>query len=145
MPYDPEESRRRQQLAARLVDREVYANVGFMVEYILQQEDYDGAPFTIDDVENLYVCEGCGECNSHDQDLECPESGDVEDWGPAEVYEWWMVSHWLIRRLAEMGHAVILEQQIWGRPTTGQAIALDCSVQAIALSVWGDEDPENTP
>lgn len=52
----------------------------------------------------------------------------------SEVYEHWIVSNWLGRKLTEQGHTVreVLGMTIWGRPTTGQAIAMDGVILGIA-------------
>ena len=46
---------------------------------------------------------------------------------PQEVFEWWIVTEYLYRKLKEKG-CVVLEwgnNHYWGRCTTGQAILLD--------------------
>lgn len=52
----------------------------------------------------------------------------------SEVYEHWIVSNWLGRKLTEQGHTVreIFNMTIWGRPTTGQAISMDGVILGIA-------------
>lgn len=53
----------------------------------------------------------------------------------ADVYEHWVVSDWLARKLDEAGHPIardFLGLTIWGRPTTGQGIALDSVILEIA-------------
>ena len=51
-----------------------------------------------------------------------------------EVYEHWIVTEWLQRKLAEKGHPTgeVCGLTIWGRPTTGQAISMDGVMLAIA-------------
>jgi len=51
-----------------------------------------------------------------------------------EIYEYWAVSSWFGRKLAEKGEAVadVLDFTVWGRCTTGQAILLDGVVCSIA-------------
>lgn len=52
-----------------------------------------------------------------------------------EVYEHWIVSHWLGERLADMGEKVDFDFAglvIWARTTTGQAICMDYVIQQIA-------------
>lgn len=58
-----------------------------------------------------------------------------------EVYEHWIVSDWLARKLVD--HCEIVENDfhgltIWGRTCTGQAIALDRVIQIIAFEIYGD-------
>ena len=51
-----------------------------------------------------------------------------------EIYEIWIVSHWLARQLEE--HSQITWEWndvcFWGRMTTGQSIAMDHVIQQIA-------------
>ena len=58
-----------------------------------------------------------------------------------EVYEHWIVSDFLGRKLEEQGETVrtVLGLTIWGRCCTGQAIALDYVIQRIAVDLWGEE------
>lgn len=50
-----------------------------------------------------------------------------------EIYEHWIVSDWLGRKLSERGHIVenYLGMTIWGRPCTGQAIYMDGVMEQI--------------
>jgi hypothetical protein len=54
---------RNQDIKSNLVRRDVFANVTMMVSYILEQDDYRNAPFTYEDIENLYA-HVCPECDS---------------------------------------------------------------------------------
>ena len=58
-----------------------------------------------------------------------------------EVYEQWIVSDFLGRKLEAQGETVrtVLGLTIWGRCCTGQAIALDYVIQRVAVDLWGDE------
>lgn len=58
-----------------------------------------------------------------------------------EVYEHWLVSNWLSRKLKEKGETTgeLCGLTIWGRGCTGQSICLDHVIQEIALELWGDE------
>lgn len=51
----------------------------------------------------------------------------------SEIYEHWIVSDWLGRKLSERGHVVesYLGLTIWGRPCTGQAIYMDGVMEQI--------------
>ena len=52
-----------------------------------------------------------------------------------EVYEHWIVSDYLARKLEAYGHPIardFLGLTVWGRPTTGQSIALDSVILEIA-------------
>ena len=54
---------------------------------------------------------------------------------PKEVFEWWMVSDFLCNKLKEKGCAVLSNENIWGRTTTGQAILLDCVISQICADM----------
>lgn len=52
-----------------------------------------------------------------------------------EVYEHWIVSNWLAKRLEAAGYPIardFLGFTIWGRPTTGQSISMDSVILEIA-------------
>lgn len=62
------------------------------------------------------------------------EKFDVEP-DRSEVYEHWIVSNWFADKLEAKGHPVardFLGMTIWGRPTTGQSIAMDHVILTIA-------------
>lgn len=64
-------------------------------------------------------------CNEHEIDTD-----DFEN----EVYEHWIVSSWLARKLSERGHVVcndFMGLTIWGRCCTGQAIYMDGVIEDI--------------
>lgn len=69
-------------------------------------------------------------CNRFDLDLD-----------PTEVYEYWIVSSWLYKRLEERGECVgeFAGMSIWGRTCTGQAIYLDGVIREIAAALYGDK------
>ena len=57
-----------------------------------------------------------------------------------EVYEHWIVSDYLARKLEAYGHPIardFLGLTVWGRPTTGQSIALDSVILEIARDALG--------
>lgn len=59
----------------------------------------------------------------------------------SEVYEHWIVSDWLARKLKERGYVVgeLCGLTIWGRQCTGQAIYLDYGIQQIAMELWPED------
>lgn len=74
--YRDYNSLKNQEIKQKFVDREIYANVGTMVEFILNCKT-NGAPFTLDDIENFwqypeYSHRDTGECFSGgtEEDLE---------------------------------------------------------------------------
>jgi hypothetical protein len=56
------------------------------------------------------------------------------DYEYTDVYEHWVVSDWLSRRLAEKGEVIgeVCGLTIWGRCTSGQAISIDGVITEIA-------------
>lgn len=66
----------------------------------------------------------------------CLEFGiDISDMEskPHEIYEWWIVSDYLFRKLKKYGEPVLEwgNNYYWGRTTTGQAISLDYVISQI--------------
>lgn len=166
------DSLKNHEIKRRFVQREVYACVTSMVEYILKKSFEDSeAPFSWNDVENYYrdyseeissLKEKLDELNIELDELEgALESeeiseeeyeerkeeleekineieNEIEDLEAKqeetpEIYEWWIVSYWLGKKLKEYGEVVIYDglDYIWGRQTTGQAIYLDYVIHKI--------------
>lgn len=65
---------------------------------------------------------------------------DIDDFRD-EVYEQWIVSDWLARKLKGKGETVgeLCGLTIWGRCTTGQSICLDRVIQNLAIELWQEE------
>lgn len=57
------------------------------------------------------------------------------DYEYTDVYEHWIVSYWLSRRLAEKGEVTgeVCGLTVWGRCTTGQHISCDGVIETIAM------------
>ena len=105
-----------QSIKANFIQQHVYANVNSLVEYIINKSFEDtNAPFTYEDIENLFV----------------QSEENEDDYGQQEVFEWWMVSSYLCEKLKEKGCPIIEYENIWGRTTTGQAILLDYVITEI--------------
>ena len=65
--------------------------------------------------------------------FEVYHGGDLEDYR-SEIFEHWIVSSWLADKLEQQDETVIRDFMgltIWARPTTGQAIHCDWSIQTI--------------
>lgn len=143
-------STKNQEIKEKFVNMHVYSCVNGMVEYILQQNDYENAPFTYDDIENLYVynTDSFGELSEEEkkdkiEELQNVEEEDMEELEsqiaelencesePQEIFQWFMVSEFLLNRLSEKGHCVISSENLWGRGTCGQAILLDHVISEI--------------
>ena len=108
-----------QKIKGKFVEREVHAMVTPMVEYILNKsyEDPD-APFSFDDIENLFIQVENDEDEEYEEEMQ-------------EIFEWYLVSSFLIDDLAEKGEPVIRHENLWGRTCTGQAVLLDHVISEI--------------
>src|SRR5271155_3974197 len=128
------------------VCREIYACQTSLIEEALKQQI-----FTVDDIYNLYrefdaqllspnTCIKCqiefsaldsetGECEA------CFEANQL----PQKIFEWWLVSPWLGKKLLLEGDPVIDNGYgvWWGRTTTGQAISLDDVISKIFTDIMG--------
>jgi hypothetical protein len=122
-----------QRKSTRLAREEIYLNMSSIIAELLRHD-----PELLEDMSNMYnhACPQCGEFFEYDVALD--EYGEVEceackesvepELEPKEIYEYWAVSSWLARKLAEAGEAVhtdVCGHNIWGRCTTGQAISMD--------------------
>jgi hypothetical protein len=116
------------------VARELYANQTSLVEKAVKEQI-----FLLDEIYNLYrefdglllspnVCSNCKrECRCLDSETgECEFCFEANQM-PQEIFEWWLVSAWLGKKLLLEGEPVIDNGYgvWWGRTTTGQAIAMD--------------------
>ena len=120
-----------QSIKAKFIQQHVYANVNSLVEYIMQAQLYTTQvepPFTHEDIENLFV----------------PSEENEEDYEAQDVYEWWMVSSYLLEKLKEKGCPIIDNENIWGRTTTGQAILLDYVITEICAEMKILQGQENS-
>ena len=101
-----------QRICQKLVEREVYCNATMETEFILRNQKNDNAPFSYDDIQNLY--------DENDE--------------PNEVLEWWYVTNWFGEKLGNFGQPVIDcgNKYIWGRCTSGQMISMDGVIRRIA-------------
>lgn len=65
---------------------------------------------------------------------------DMYDWR-YDVYEHWVVTRWLARKLSDMGYVTgkLCGLTIYGRACTGQSLILDRNMQQIAAELWPEE------
>jgi predicted RNA-binding Zn-ribbon protein involved in translation (DUF1610 family) len=69
--------------------------------------------------------------------VKCPHCGAIHEEEPEaepqEIYEYWIVTPWLGKKLRDKGEPVLERSGgwIWGRTCTGQAILLDWVIHAI--------------
>ena len=154
-----------QRILDKFVNKEVYANVTDMVEFILQNSYGDTcgeAPFTNDDITNAYV-DNSDEIEELKEDIEeledkqCETSISEEEYDflegqinriydkiseleneqdePNEVFSWYLVSGWLCDKLKDRGEVVIEHENLWGRGCCGQAISLDWVIGDICKDI----------
>lgn len=102
------------EITERFINQEIYSNVSAWVD-----ASFAASILNYDDIENLYQI---------NEDL---EGGFEEE--PQEIFEWWLVSDWLLGKLREVGEPVINSDFgcLWGRTCTGQAIIMDGTIQSI--------------
>lgn len=136
-------------LAKRIVDQDIFANVDSMVRYILEQDDHN-APFDNssieyntpdydsmddDEINDIMVNEYSEDPADYD-DINDKIEFLKDNYEQPEVYEYWLVSGWLAGKLRDQGEVIIDDYiAIWGRSTTGQAIYLDGVIQQIAKNL----------
>jgi len=109
-------SSKNQAIKKQFVEREVYACISDMAEYLFS---YDGDKYADwDEWENIGAI--------HEEE---PET--------KEILEFWIVSPWLGEKLMEKGEAVLKRWGgwIWGRTCTGQAISLDGVISEICYDI----------
>ena len=110
--------------------RDLVANHVYVNQTSLVNEMVDGAEHFLDPIENFILeCEALGNelCSG------CQEGTECDAWEYKEIFEWWAVSEWLLKRLREHGEPVLdcAEGRWWGRTTTGQAVYLDSVIMDV--------------
>ena len=136
-----------QKIKGDFVGREVLACFSYEMEAILRAEQDRSRsrgkleyPLpTYEGIENLYEnkCNYCGETFSTNLDMcpECEKAGHIEelDSQPQEIFEWWIVTEYLYRKLKEKEEPVLEwgNNYYWGRTCSGQAILLDHVISEI--------------
>ena len=127
------------------VEREVITNISDLAEHLFSWEG-DKCYAAWDEWENLYItrCPECGETIAEPEweevegeSYKCPHCSTLHNEKPEaeiqEIYEYWIVSPWLGKRLRDKGEPVLERWGgwIWGRTGTGQVIALDSVISEI--------------
>ncbi len=130
------DSAEKQDKVGKFVDREVYLCQSSLVGHLFEKE-----VFSYDEIENMYlsdeqILDYAGEVNKDSTEEERQDV--IQNWRDdgqdmQEVFEWWVVSDWLVEKLKNAGEP-ILENDYgtwWGRTCTGQAILLDSIIENI--------------
>jgi hypothetical protein len=102
----------------KFVEEEVYTCQSSLVDGLLNK-----GIFNYEDIENYYE-------PAVKDDIEDEIQKEKE---PQEIYEWWVVSDWLVIMLRKAGEPILNNDYgtWWGRCSTGQAILLDGVIEAI--------------
>jgi hypothetical protein len=98
----------KQEELRKFVDEEVYICQSSLVDGLLNK-----GIFNYEDVENYYET--------------------AEEKEQREIYEWWLVSDWLVIMLLKAGEPILNNDYgtWWGRTCSGQAIFLDAVINVI--------------
>lgn len=141
-------SRENQKIIGDFVAREVLTCQSSLVDMLLEKQIVN-----YEDITNLYQyqCPECGHGESDISELETPaeseylykcnscnkEYDDEPEQEAQEIYEWWLVSGWLLEKLESYGEPVLKTDygDWWGRTGTGQAILLDSVIGSIAADL----------
>lgn len=119
-----------QEIKSKFVQREVKTCFSYEMDEILKLK-----PELWDDMENLYrdICTHCGHEGETTSEGDCPKCNHKMENEPQEIFEYWIVSDFLYRKLKEQGEPVLEwgNNCYWGRCTTGQAILLDYVISKI--------------
>ena len=128
------------------VDREVYVNQSMLVTELLAKgvvnyEDIQNSSPIFKagkDSDGQTDCEHCGasimDTEIDEETILCENCFDEwKDENPKEIFEWWIVSNWLLEKLRAESEPILESdfERWWGRTTTGQAILLDYVVEKI--------------
>ena len=108
------------------VNREVYVNASHLIEELIEVRTNGGICRALSK-RGMYT-----HLKEFDLDnIEWPR--DTETGDPVEVFEWWIVSSWLGRKLEAKDELIIKSGNltIWGRTTTGQSMTIDSVIEDI--------------
>ena len=139
-------AREREKALEKFVEREIFACQTMLIEEAFKKD-----LISVEEVDNLYrpfdaklidpsICVRCNETFGclDSETGECPQCFE-DNQQPQEIFEWWLVSPWLGRKLLIEGEPVIDNEYgvWWGRCTTGQAIVLDFVIEQIYDDLMG--------
>lgn len=154
-----------QNIKQEFVSKHVYVNVGVLVEDSFKLYNHDHT----EGIDQLDFCEWYGidmwgdqiteqDANERIEELQSKDELTDEEENELEhllatdfdqldePYEYWAVSSFLALKLREQGHQVVDYGylNIWGRPTTGQAILLDGVISNICRDMEILDGQENS-
>ena len=120
-----------------LVKNHVYHCHSYLIEDLLQKDI-----ISYDDINNMYY-----DCEKEYKNFGYETAEDMENDGGdrKEIFEWWLVSDWMISILEKYEMPVISTDygKWWGRCTTGQAIYMDSEILEIANKYITDYNIKN--
>lgn len=102
-----------------------------MIDALLSAEDQETQEALDESLSrDCKACDGEGYDDEGEDCTECDGDGYIIH----EPLGYWAVSRWLANKLSECGECIFEAHglYIWGRCTSGQAIALDCVIQELA-------------
>jgi hypothetical protein len=122
----------------KFVSQHFIYNQTMLVTMLLEKINPALAEIIINYFPEMQWCDNCQQetkMNAGDNCSKCGEA--ITDIQPAEIYEWWLVSDWMFKKLEEKGEAVLKTDwgDWWGRTCTGQAIYIDGVVEEIYSDV----------
>lgn len=117
--------------AQALVQNEIFVNASRMIDALLKAEDQETTDALYGSL--THECEACNGDGYDDEGEDCTEC-EGEGHITLEPLEFWAVTSRLSGKLSEWGGCTFECHglDIWGRTTSGQAIAMDYIIQEIA-------------
>ncbi len=118
---------KKQEELSNFVGREVYTNQSMLVEKLL-----DDNAVGYEDIVNLNRSDEQLREDGYETKEEIEEAIDNGD-GDKDIFEWWLVSAYLLRKLEKKGEPILetVYGSWWGRTCTGQAIKMDYVIEQI--------------
>lgn len=129
------------QVADNIVEHHVLLNVSGFIDELQRAHSEHGSYFEWGS--ELAYCEPTDEqikeyIEDNTTDQYQPDEDDARsELQLVEVLEYWAVDEWLANKLRDRGEAVseLGGYNIWGRQTSGQAIAIDYVIESIAKDI----------
>ena len=116
-----------QEELGNFVAREVLTCQSVLVEELLKN-----GTLNYEDITNLQKTDEMLEDDGYETAEEKEKARDNGE-DTQEIFEWWIVSNWLLEKLEAHGEPVLKTElgDWWGRTCTGQAILLDSVIETI--------------